>query len=380
MSNVLVLFKNNLKVAVIKKKKSFLLGIFAPLLILFVMLKILNFSSGYMKIGVIDNDNSKTTKAIASSIDGAEGFSAVKISKDEVKNKFAENEVEMVVEFNKGFEEDLLKDKLDKIKIKAKEGSENYKIIEHIIGAEIDNYSKIAKIAQGDNYQYQSSIDNYKNNPAITIEKKPLTDLYGSFTISQIFIGFLIFFMLLRGNDSTSHYFEEKNENVFNRFFIAPIKTWQYYLADLLSSYVMVLAQGGLGVIGINILNINTGIKPLDLFGVLSAIGLASVALAILVRAFSKTQHDSDLVFNFVGMILTMVGGCFVPIDILPDIINKISYFTPTRWAVECIYDLQQGDTFGDVMPYILIMLLFAAVFFVIAAYRTSREEKRFAS
>ena len=76
-------------------------------------------------------------------------------------------------------------------------------------------------------------------------------------------------------------------------------------------------------------------------------------------------------------MAFLMIGGAFVPIEIMPPLIDKISYFTPIRWAMQSITDIQQGYTFTDIYKNIFMIFLFALVFFVIAIYKTSREEKK---
>ena len=59
-----------------------------------------------------------------------------------------------------------------------------------------------------------------------------------------------------------------------------------------------------------------------------------------------------------------------------PKVIEKISYFTPVRWAMESIIKIQQGETIFSVYKYLLIILLFAIVFLSIGIYKTSKEER----
>ena len=64
MGNVWVLFKNNLKVSILKKPVAFLLMLFAPLLILFGSMKLLMNGGGLINVAVFDYDNSTTSKEI----------------------------------------------------------------------------------------------------------------------------------------------------------------------------------------------------------------------------------------------------------------------------------------------------------------------------
>lgn len=376
MGNVWVLFKNNIKVSIIKKPASFFISLFAPLGILFLMTKILNFSSGYINIGVIDYDNSTTSKALIEVINRTEGFNAIELSKDEVGNNFAENIIYGSIEVPLGFEEGILSGDKKSIIITSRESEDLGEALEGIMKSEMTNIEYLARVALGDKEKFYEIIENYKNNSVINIEKQSLSDLRKDYQISQIFLGFLILFMLIRGSGGVHHYYDERNENIFSRIFIAPIKTWQYYLADMLSNYMSVLIQGSIGVLWIKVVGINVGVRDIELLIILSSIGLVSVTLAMCVRSLCKKSSEFGMAFNFITMILVMVGGCFVPIDMMPKIVNKISYFTPVRWAQESLIQLQQGIKLFNVIPYIFVILLFAIAFFVIGIYKTAKEEK----
>ena len=90
MKNILVLIKNNLRISIVKKPVGFLISLLAPVLIFYIMMSVLNFGSGYIKIGVIDKDKSKTSNNIIEFIKNYEGFTIKNINEDEIKNLFAE--------------------------------------------------------------------------------------------------------------------------------------------------------------------------------------------------------------------------------------------------------------------------------------------------
>lgn len=272
MKNILVLIKNNLRVDILKNPFGFLIGLLAPVLILYLMLMIIGGNSGYIKIGVIDNDSS---------------------------------------------------------------------------------------------------------NISFNINKESLNDLHSDYSSSQIYIGFLIMFMLIRGMRAAYRIFDEKDENIYMRIFMAPVRTSEYYLADVISGYITILIQVVLGIVSINLLNVETGLRNIQLFIILALVGLVSISLALCCSAFSRNKTEASNIFNFANMVLLMVGGAFVPLEIMPTLIEKISYFTPVRWAMKSISDIQQGYSFSETYKYLFTILLFAIVFFVVGSYKTSREEKK---
>ncbi|MCR1950912.1 MULTISPECIES: ABC transporter permease [Clostridium] len=376
MKNILVLIKNNLKISILKKPVGFIISLIAPVIILFIMLKIINFNSGYIKIGIIDNDKSITSDLILSSIKSYDGFDVKEIKKEDIKNLFAENAINTVIEIDSGFEDDLIKGNTNLIKVTSIENNDISKVIKELINEKMANINNILIASEGNKDIYYKSLNNYSDRPYIEIQKESLNDLQGDYTFSQIFVGFIIMFMLIRGMASSYRVFDEKEENIYTRIFMAPIKTYEYYVADVISGYISILIQVIFGVLGIRFLNIEVGVGNFELFIILALLGLVSISLGVCCRAFSKNRTEASNIFNFANMIMVMIGGAFVPIDIMPPIIEKISYFTPVRWAMESIVSIQQGATIADIYKYLAIILLFALTFFTIGIYRTSKEEK----
>lgn len=376
MKNILVLIKNNLKISILKKPIGFIISLIAPVIILFIMLKLINFNSGYIKIGIINDDKSITSDLILSSIKSYDGFDVIEIKKEDIKNLFAENAINTVIEIEHGFEDDLIKGNTNLIKVTSIENNDISKVIKELINEKMTNINNILMASEGNKDIYYKSLDNYSESQYIKIQKESLNDLQEDYTFSQIFVGFIIMFMLIRGMTTSYRVFNEKEENVYTRIFMAPIKTYEYYVADVISGYLVVLVQVIAGVLGIRFLGIEFGVGSFELFIILALLGLVSISLGVCCRAFSKNRTEASNIFNFANMIMIMIGGAFVPIDILPPIIEKISYFTPVRWAMEAIISIQQGSSITDVYKYLAIILLFALTFFSIGIYKTSKEEK----
>lgn len=377
MRNILVLIKNNLRVDILKNPFGFLIGLLAPVAILYLMLMVISGNSGYIKIGVVDNDNSKTSNIIIDSLKDKEGYNVNEIKKEEIQNLFSENAINVAIEIKDGFEKEIIDGNVSKIKITAIEDDGIGNLIKDLVNMEMNNIREISLVSDRNEELYYKAIDNYSSNISVNINKESLNDLHSDYSSSQIYIGFLIMFMLIRGMRTAYRIFDEKDENIYMRIFMAPVRTSEYYLADIISGYISILIQVILGIVSINLLNVETGLRNIELFIILALVGLVSISLALCCSAFSKNRTEASNIFNFANMLLLMVGGAFVPLEIMPPLINKISYFTPVRWAMESIYDIQQGSSFSEIYEYLFMILLFAIAFFVIAAYKTSKEEKK---
>lgn len=377
MRNILVLIKNNLKIDILKNPFGFLVSLFAPILILFIVLKIISGNSGYLNIGIVDNDSSQTTKVIIESLKNQDGYNVNDINQDNIDNLFSEKAIDVAIVFNKGFENNIIINGKDEINVTSVENDGVGDLIKGLLNREMLNIRDISLASNKDKEVYYNGLINYSNSTSVNINKESLNDLYKEYSSSQMFIGFLIMFMLIRGMRTAYRIFDEKRENIYMRIFMAPVKSSEYYLADIISGYISVLIQVVLGIVSINILNVETGLSNIQLFIILALVGLVSISLALCCSAFASNRTEASNIFNFANMFFLMVGGAFVPLEIIPPIMEKVSYFTPVRWAMESISDIQQGAQFSEVYKYLFIIILFAVTFFVIGAYKTAKEEKK---
>ena len=341
------------------------------------MLKIISGNSGYLNIGIVDNDSSKTTKVIVDFLKEQNGYNVNDINEDSIDNLFSEKAIDVAIVFNKGFENNIILSGKDEINVTSVENDGVGNLIKELLNREMLNIRDISLASNKDKEVYYRGLINYSNSTYVNITKESLNDLYKEYSSSQMFIGFLIMFMLIRGMKTAYRIFDEKSENIYMRIFMAPVKSSEYYLADIISGYICILIQVVLGIVSINILNVETGLSNIQLFVILALVGLVSVSLALCCSAFAKNRTEASNIFNFANMFFLMVGGAFVPLEIIPPLIEKISYFTPVRWAMESINALQQGAQVNEIYNYLLIIILFAVAFFVVGAYKTGKEEKK---
>ena len=100
MANVWILFKNNLYISVVKKKVNFILTLVAPILILLLMGKILSFGGGNsLNIGIVDNDNTKTTEALVEFLQDTNFINVINMDENDINNKLAERAIFGVISF-----------------------------------------------------------------------------------------------------------------------------------------------------------------------------------------------------------------------------------------------------------------------------------------
>ena len=170
---------------------------------------------------------------------------------------------------------------------------------------------------------------------------------------------------------------EDKEQNMYTRILTTSVKPWQYYLSNIISTTILLAILFSISVIEINLVStIEIGVSNIMLITILLILGIVSVSVGTFCMTITNDRDLSSIISNFITISFLALGGCFVPLSYLSGIINKISYFTPIRWAMEAINNAQQGADISVIVMNLLVLSLFGVVFFIISVYCINKRDK----
>ena len=69
----------------------------------------------------------------------------------------------------------------------------------------------------------------------------------------------------------------------------------------------------------------------------------------MVIVAFARSSYEAGAASTLVITPTCMLGGCFWSAEFMPDIMQKISYIIPQRWALDAVKTLQKGAAFNDI-------------------------------
>ena len=78
---------------------------------------------------------------------------------------------------------------------------------------------------------------------------------------------------------------------------------------------------------------------------------------------------------NIIIVPTSMLAGCFWPIEIMPDFMQKLAMIFPQSWVLKAIDNLQFGEKLENIIPYLLMILIFAIVIFIVALVKFRNDE-----
>ncbi|AYB31733.1 ABC transporter permease [Chryseolinea soli] len=136
-----------------------------------------------------------------------------------------------------------------------------------------------------------------------------------------------------------------------------------FYFLVCLVQFVMMVAVGifVMPLLGLNRLVL--GGDALNIFITACAVAMAATGYGVLIGVYFKTAQQA-LSFGSVSVvILSAIGGVWVPVYVMPEILQTLSRFSPMSWGLEAFNDLfLRQASIGVILPDVLKLVGFALV------------------
>ncbi len=179
-----------------------------------------------------------------------------------------------------------------------------------------------------------------------------------------LIIGFMLFFLMNLITSSLGFVLEDRKQMTMARIYTAPVRSFEIALGNLLGSF-------GLGsmqlliilIITKYVLGFNYGVPFLPLFIILATFLLAVVGIASAVAGLVKNSNNLSAINSLVITPTCMLGGCWWPIGIMPDFMQKVANFVPQKWAIDGVLRMTEGESIFQIGINLGILVLFGLIF-----------------
>jgi ABC-2 type transport system permease protein len=175
---------------------------------------------------------------------------------------------------------------------------------------------------------------------------------------------FAIFFIVI---PLSINIVKEKNQGTFIRLRTNPVPYWiillgktiLYAMICMIQFYMMVIVAVFLfPQIGLPALNIDGNLILMSIVALFS--GFAAIGFGILVGTVAKTQEQSAPFGATATIVLAAIGGVWVPVFVMPKIMQIIAKCSPMNWGLNAFYDvLLRNGTISAILPEISLLFLF---------------------
>jgi len=346
------------------KKKSFItMGIIAPAFIILFFTFAFGKEYNY-KVGIIDNDKSYISNEIINTINNIENIDIINVSNDDYKILLATEQIQVAVIINKNFSENILNLKTDEITIKAISNGELKSILSSIIKSKSYELSLIAQNSDKDINKFKEINKSYKDN-LLTVNYNEIKDSRASIDNS---LGLVIMMIFITGSTIASFIIDDEENNTKCRILVSKVKPYKYYMSLLIVFYLLSCASTFIYYIMCKVLNLNFNmINTNNFLIIMLMINLVSVSLNLLIVSFTKSRYVASTINILLVIPSCMLSGVFWDFKLMPNYLQKIGEFLPSRWVYVCLEKLKVYDDLSCISEYIFAMLELSLIFFIIS-------------
>jgi ABC-2 type transport system permease protein len=375
MNNTFWLTRNTLKV-ILRKKSNFVVFIILPILFILISIGIhTGGGGGSVNIGIVDKDQSALSTDMADTMSKEKKFKMTVVAEKDKDKKLTSGELASIMIIPSGFSDSIYNNSTNPIELVSIQGEESTGWIKNYANIYVQNLLDIAKAAEGNKAEFKKIYDSFHKSP-LSLKENVVHNQAKSKGLTSQSIGFLIMFILFGAANVAQLILNEKKNRTYYRICTAPTNAKTYLAGNVLANLAVIIIQIALILLLITqVFNIETYVAFYQLFLLLVCFGLVATGLGFLIVAFSG---NSDQVRNLQMLIIVpscLLSGCLIPVDVMPKAAQQIADFLPQRWVMKAIEKLQEGSHFDQVFIHLVLILSFALTFFVIAAYRFSRDE-----
>ncbi|MGG0528180.1 ABC transporter permease [Bacillus pumilus] len=180
-------------------------------------------------------------------------------------------------------------------------------------------------------------------------------------------LGFTIMFMMFAISSSASSIHLEYKDYTWQRLLSSPIQKISVLLGYFIAYFLLGWIQLGVLLTILSIFfNVYLGNFILILVFGSFVIGLV-VSLGFMIATLSHTKKQAEVFSAIIIVGTCMLGGIYWPLDIVPDIMKKISLAIPQTWMMSGFGEIMSGTVNHTILLLdITVLAAFTIVFMVI--------------
>jgi ABC-2 type transport system permease protein len=160
---------------------------------------------------------------------------------------------------------------------------------------------------------------------------------------------------------------KEKNEGSVFRLNTMPTpylllvtgKVMVYVLVCLIQ-FMLMLSVGQIFLPMLGLPALVLGNSLLGIFILTLATAFAATGYGVMVGTLATTEHQAAIMGSLSILLLSALGGIWVPSYVMPEVMRNISAWSPLNWSLEGFYKLfLRGGHVADILPDAIKLLLF---------------------
>lgn len=181
--------------------------------------------------------------------------------------------------------------------------------------------------------------------------------------------GFTLLFLMSLITSSVSIIVKDRKDRLMMRMFSAPVRAYEIAIGNFAGSLLVGLIQiVTLLLLTYGVLGYDFGVPMYLYFLILAAFMLVAMGIASTVTGLIRSQSNTGMLNALILTPTCMLGGCFWPVSIMPEYMQKIANFVPQKWAIQAVEAAATGGGWSELWLPFAILGLMAAVLLAIGS------------
>ena len=181
----------------------------------------------------------------------------------------------------------------------------------------------------------------------------------------------LILFMFLTSMTAATRLVTTRQLGVSRRMTATPTAAWTIVTGEALGRFLVAILQAAF-IVAVTAVafNVSWG-NPLATGTLIVLFGIVCSGFALLVGAVARNADQAGSLGVFLGLALGALGGCMVPIQTMPDVMQSLARLIPQSWALLGIQEvIRTGGGLETVVPNVAVLAAYGAGVLALASWR----------
>lgn len=379
-------------IKLLRNKAALLLMIVLPVLVIFFIglaygNNVESTINSKIPVGIVNYDNSEMVAQLIANFEKNDTIRVVEMKEDKLTESIRNVAVEMGFIIPKGFEDKVLAGEKPEIQLLKLPTSADYGAVEEVWNeafakmrmSEIAARYAADKMGNISNQNKEVVISKFKEKMDIELAKAPIISVretrvsgdtqstYYNAKNSSI-IGIVIMFVMFSAVFGIGDILEEKKNYTWNRLSTTPTSRSIVMLGKVIGEFLKGWFQIAiLMLFGKFVMGVDWGNSFVSTFIIFSVYLLCVTGLGIFLATLVKTNAQLGAYGSIAIVATSMLSGCYWPLELVPEFMQKLAMFFPQYWAVNGLKNTVNANLgIESVVIPLLVLLLMGILFFIL--------------
>ena len=184
--------------------------------------------------------------------------------------------------------------------------------------------------------------------------------------------GYLVMFVFFAAAIMAEAIVRERKNHTLERLLASSVKREAIlggiFTGAVIRGLIQIVIFWGLGIL---VFHADLGFSPAAVILLSILMVIMSAAFTLMLATLARTQRSASSLAVITSLVLAPLGGCWWPLFLYPQWLQNIAKVTPHAWATTGFNKIMVfGASFGAAVPNMIALLVFTAVFGLIAVWR----------